>query len=100
MWSLKDLTKHTPFWYWYRLINHTEQNGIENSLWNWRNAISYRFNYYTDNIDRCAFFEELNYGWYQMYIYPYDDMYIPTISDEERIDWVDCHKNILSMCLR
>jgi hypothetical protein len=57
-------------------------NWIENSLWNWRNAISYRFNYYNDNIDRCAFFEELNYGWYQMYIYPYDDMYIPTISKE------------------
>ena len=57
-------------------------NWIENSLWNWRNAISYRFNYYNDNIDRCAFFEELNYGWYQMYIYPYDDMYIPTISEE------------------
>ena len=57
-------------------------NWIENSLWNWRNAISYRFNHYTDNIDRCAFFEELNYGWYQMYIYPYDDMYIPTISKE------------------
>ena len=59
-------------------------NWIENSLWNWRNAISYRFNYYTDNIDRCAFFEELNYGWYQMYIYPYDDMYIPSISEERK----------------
>ena len=39
---------------------------FENSLWNWANAISYRFAQYNDNIDRCAFFEELNYGWYQM----------------------------------
>jgi hypothetical protein len=60
---------------------------IENSLWNWRNAIDYRFVHYDDNIDRCAFFEELNYGWYQMYIYPYDDMYYPTIS-EDRKKWL------------
>ena len=57
---------------------------IENSLWNWANAINYRFVQYNDNIDRCAFFEELNYGWYQMYIYPYDDMYIPSISEERK----------------
>jgi hypothetical protein len=57
---------------------------IDNSRWNWANAINYRFVQYNDNIDRCAFFEELNYGWYQMYIYPYDDMYIPTISDERK----------------
>ena len=57
---------------------------FEECWWNWANAISYRFNHYTDNIDRCAFFEELNYGWYQMYIYPYDDMYIPSISEERK----------------
>jgi hypothetical protein len=60
---------------------------IDNSWWNWANAINYRFVQYNDNIDRCAFFEELNYGWYQMYIYPYDDMYYPTIS-EERKKWL------------
>ena len=56
-------------------------NWIENSWWSWANCINFRFFEYNDNIDRCAFFEELNCGWYQMYIYPYDDMYIPTISD-------------------
>ena len=55
---------------------------IENSWWNWANCINFRFIEYNDNIDRCAFFEELNYGWYQMYIYPYDDEYYPTISKE------------------
>ena len=58
---------------------------FENSLWNWANAINYRFVQYNDNIDRCAFFEEINYGWYQMYIYPYDDMYYPTISKERKL---------------
>jgi len=57
---------------------------IENSWWNWANCINFRFVQYNDNIDRCAFFEELNYGWYQMYIYPYDDEYYPTISDERK----------------
>ena len=55
---------------------------IDNSWWSWANCINFRFVEYNDNIDRCAFFEELNCGWYQMYIYPYDDMYIPTISKE------------------
>jgi hypothetical protein len=55
---------------------------FENSWWNWVNSINYRFVQYNDNIDRCAFFEELNYGWYQMYIYPYDDWYNLTISEE------------------
>jgi hypothetical protein len=57
---------------------------FENCWWNWGNCINFRFVHYNDNIDRCAFFEELNYGWYQMYIYPYDDMYYPTISDERK----------------
>ena len=58
---------------------------IDNSRWNWANAINFRFFEYNDNIDRCAFFEELNCGWYQMYIYPYDDWYHPTISAERKL---------------
>jgi hypothetical protein len=55
---------------------------FENSWWAWANAIDYRFVRYDDNIDRCSFFEELNYGWYQMYIYPYDNPHNLTISKE------------------
>jgi hypothetical protein len=33
-------------------------------------AIVFRLDY-DDNIDRCAFFEEINYGWRQMY--PWDE---------------------------
>ena len=58
---------------------------IEESLWSWKCCIYSRFVDYNDNIDRCAFFEELNYGWYQMYIYPYDDWYHPTISAERKL---------------
>ena len=58
---------------------------FENSWWNWVNSINYRFVEYNDNIDRCAFFEEINYGWYQMYIYPYDDWYHPTISAQRKL---------------
>jgi hypothetical protein len=36
---------------------------IEESLWSWKCCIYSRFVDYNDNIDRCAFFEELNYGW-------------------------------------
>jgi len=57
---------------------------IEDSWWSWRNCIEFRLDY-KDNIDRCAFFEELNCGWYQMYIYPYDDSYHPTISKERKL---------------
>ena len=39
---------------------------IEDTLWSWRNCIHFRFVNYNDNIDRCAFFEELNLGWIQM----------------------------------
>ena len=39
---------------------------IANSLWHWRNCFYFRFIDYNGNIDRCAFFEELNYGWVQM----------------------------------
>ena len=58
---------------------------IEDSLWAVRNCISFRTDHYTDNIDRLAFFEELNCGWYQMYIYPYDDAYMPIISEQRKI---------------
>jgi len=58
---------------------------IDNSLWSVRNCISFRFIHYDDNIDRLAFFEELNNGWYHMYIYPYDDLYMPIISDERKL---------------
>ena len=57
---------------------------IEDVYWAWSNGISFRFNHYNDNIDRCAFFEEINTGWYQMYIYPYDDLYMPIISKERQ----------------
>lgn len=39
---------------------------IENSLWSWKNCIDFRFDKYEDNIDRCAFFEELSLGYIQM----------------------------------
>ena len=39
---------------------------FEDAWWSWGNCISFRFVDYNDNIDRCAFFEELNYGWVQM----------------------------------
>jgi hypothetical protein len=58
---------------------------IENSLWSWKNCIDFRFDTYVDNIDRCAFFEEINNGWYQMYIYDYDDWYNPTVSKERQL---------------
>lgn len=54
---------------------------LSDAYWHWRNVFYFRFDNYNDNIDRLAFFEELNCGWYQMYIYDYDDWYNPTISD-------------------
>ena len=57
---------------------------IENTLWSISNAVTFRMINYNDNIDRCAFFEEINSGWYQMYIYPYDDWYMPTISQQRK----------------
>jgi hypothetical protein len=58
---------------------------LEDAYWHWRNVFYFRFSEYNDDIDRLAFFEELNYGWYQMYIYPYDDWYHPTISAERKL---------------
>jgi hypothetical protein len=57
---------------------------IEDSYWSWRNAIAFRLDY-ESRIDYCAFWEELNLGWYQEYIYPYDDWYVPTISHERKL---------------
>jgi len=35
--------------------------------WYLSDAFYYRFVYYENDIDRLAFFEQLNYGWLQMY---------------------------------
>ena len=40
---------------------------FEDAWWSWGCCIHSRFVDYNDNIDRCAFFWEINYGWYQMY---------------------------------
>lgn len=45
-------------------------------------AIQYRFGGDEYEID---FWEEISNGWYQEYIYPYDDLYIPTISVERKL---------------
>ena len=42
------------------------KNWFEDAWWSWGCCIHSRFVEYNDNIDRCAFFEELNYGWVQM----------------------------------
>jgi hypothetical protein len=38
---------------------------IEDAWWSWKCCIHSRFDY-NDRIDVAAFWEELNYGWYQM----------------------------------
>ena len=58
---------------------------FENAWWSWGNCISFRFDNYEDNTDRLSFFEEINSGYYQEYIYPYDDWYNPTISPERQL---------------
>ena len=40
---------------------------FSDAYWHWRNVFYFRFSEYNDDIDRLAFFGELNYGWYQMY---------------------------------
>ena len=40
---------------------------FSDAYWHWSNVFYFRFSEYNDDIDRLAFFEELNYGWYQMY---------------------------------
>ncbi len=60
-------------------------NWIKDCFWCWVNAFGYRFAHYQFELDRCAFFEEINLGYYEMYIYPYDDMYNLTISKERKL---------------
>ena len=55
---------------------------FENAWWSWGNCISFRFDNYEDNTDRLSFFEEINAGYYQEYIYPYDDY---TVSPERQL---------------
>lgn len=40
---------------------------VDNAWWSWGNAIHFRLDRYEDNIDRYAFFYEINIGWYNMY---------------------------------
>jgi len=58
---------------------------VDNAWWSWGNAIHFRIDRYEDNIDRCAFFYEINNGWYEMYIYDFDDCYSPKISKERQL---------------
>ena len=58
---------------------------FENAWWSWGNCISFRFDKYEDNIDRLSFFEEISIGYYEMYIYDFDDWYNPTISPERQL---------------
>ena len=46
------------------------------------NAILYRFDDYEWN---CDFWVEINIGYYEQYIFPYDDWYNPTISKERQL---------------
>ena len=58
---------------------------FEDAWWKWGNAIHFRIDRYEDNIDRLAFFCEICSGWYEMYIYDFDDCYNPTISKERQL---------------
>ena len=40
---------------------------FEDAWWKWGNALHCRVDRYEDNVDRCAFFYEINIGWYDMY---------------------------------
>lgn len=49
-------------------------------FWNFFYAYDcYEFELYTE------FWESLSCGWYEEYIYPYDDWYHPTISPERKL---------------
>ena len=58
---------------------------FEDAWWSWGNSINFRFDKYEDNIDYRAFFEEISIGYYEMYIYNFDDWYNPTISPERQL---------------
>lgn len=53
-------------------------------------AIHYRYKNWE------CFWEELNIGWYQEYIYPYDDIYNFTLSKERQLR-LDQHPPDLSL---
>ena len=53
--------------------------GIREGFSAFRLAIHYRYN------DYGCFWEELNIGWYQEYIFPYDDFYNAIISKERQL---------------
>lgn len=48
-------------------------------------AIRYRFEYYEWWDFKGDFWEEINSGWYQEYIFPYDDLYNPTVSKARQL---------------
>ena len=41
--------------------------------------------HYECRMDYWAFWEDINLGWYEMYIYPFDDLYVPKISNERKL---------------
>lgn len=49
------------------------------------NAIRYRFDDYEWWEWDSDFWEEINIGWYRQEIYPYDDLYCPTISKQRQL---------------
>lgn len=48
-------------------------------------AIRFRFNYYNWYDWHLDFWSEINYGWYSMYIWPYDDIYNCHVSKERQL---------------
>jgi hypothetical protein len=59
-------------------------------------AIRYRFEYYEWWDFEGDFWEEINSGWMRHYIYPYDDIYNPTISKARQLR-LDQHPPDLSL---
>lgn len=63
-------------------------NYIQQILEGWKSVfatIRYRFDDYEWWEWDRDFWEEINMGWYREYIYPYDDIYNPTISKERQL---------------
>ena len=59
--------------------------GLQGGFASFNLAIYYRFDgYYRWEYDK-DFWEELNIGWYQEYIFPYDDFYNAIISKERQL---------------
>jgi hypothetical protein len=57
----------------------------KDAYWTCKNVIYFRTDRYEARMDYFAFWEEINSGWYDMYIYPYDDLYHPYLSDERKL---------------